>query len=314
MAIGGLPMLFWSRSVSQLSNASRFFTLIGSYARRTAIHPGKDVDVFIKLTKLDRSTSPEVLFGTVKDVLIAEYGPRASAQKRSVNIDFGFDREGFAIDAVPAVRSGQFWAIPDRNTARWIGGESGEGWIETDPEGLGELATAMNSGVSIGDRGAYVPTVKLIRQTRRHHLGDAKPGGLYFELLTYWAFESGIAGSSFAELLAAALRYAATHLSGAELLVDPALGTTYDPQPSLVERAAAAKCFDDLASKAVTALASSRCQAAVLWRTILGQNGRGHCFPIPPGCDEDGHEMKDISAVAAIGSREPSGFAPDRES
>lgn len=288
--------------------------LIGSYARSTAIHPGKDVDVFVKLTELDRSTSPEVVFGAVKDVLIAEYGSRAFAQKRSVKIDFDFDREGFAIDAVPAVRSGHRWAIPDRDTARWIGGESGEGWIETDPERLSELTTAMNSGVSIGNRGAYVPTVKLLRQARRHHLGDAKPGGLYFELLTYWAFEAGISGGSFAELLAVALRYAASHLAGAELLVDPALGSACDPQPSPEERAVAAECFDDLASKAEAALVASRCQAAVPWRAILGQNSRGYCFPIPPGCDEDGREMKDISAVAATGSREPSGFAADCES
>ncbi len=32
--------------------------LIGSYARHTGIYPGKDVDVFVKLTKLDTSANP----------------------------------------------------------------------------------------------------------------------------------------------------------------------------------------------------------------------------------------------------------------
>jgi Second Messenger Oligonucleotide or Dinucleotide Synthetase domain len=287
-------------------------TLIGSYSRSTAIHPGKDVDVFVRLTELDRSTSPEVVFEAVRDVLVAQYGPRASAQTRSVKIDFDSDGEGFAVDAVPAVHAGQRWAIPDRDTARWSGGASGEGWVETDPERLGKLTTATNSGVSVGGRGAYVPTVKLLRQTRRHHLDEARPGGLYFELLAYWAFDHGVGGGSFAELLAAALRYAANQLVGSEQLVDPAIGSAYDPQPNPAERAMAAECFDDLATRAETALMSSRCKAAVLWRGILGENARGRCFPIPAGCDEDGHEMKNIFAVAATGSQEPAGFAADR--
>ena len=56
--------------------------LIGSYRRQTGIYPGKDVDVFVKLTKLDTSTSPADAFAAVRDALTAVYGgagPAAAA-------------------------------------------------------------------------------------------------------------------------------------------------------------------------------------------------------------------------------------------
>jgi hypothetical protein len=67
--------------------------------------------------------------------------------------------------------------------------------------------------------------------------------------------------------------------------------------------------FGDLATKAELALTLSRCPAAALWREILGENDRGPCFPLPPACDEKGNEIKNVAAVAAVGSREASGFA-----
>lgn len=50
--------------------------LIGSYARDTAIYPGKDVDVFTKLPKLDMSMNPRTVFEGVRDVLVATYADR----------------------------------------------------------------------------------------------------------------------------------------------------------------------------------------------------------------------------------------------
>jgi hypothetical protein len=67
--------------------------------------------------------------------------------------------------------------------------------------------------------------------------------------------------------------------------------------------------FADLATKAELALTVARCPAAALWREILGENERGPCFPLPPGCDEKGNEIKNVAAVAAVGSEEASGFA-----
>jgi tRNA nucleotidyltransferase (CCA-adding enzyme) len=48
--------------------------LIGSYARDTGVHPGKDVDVFGKLTALDTSSEPAHIFNEFAKVLENQYG------------------------------------------------------------------------------------------------------------------------------------------------------------------------------------------------------------------------------------------------
>ena len=279
--------------------------LIGSYARHTGIYPGKDVDVFVKLTKLDTSADPAEVFAAVERALTAEYGDRAEPQRRAVKVSFGDD--GFSVDAVPAVKLGARWALPNHDPEKW--GDEDERWIETDPEKMTTLTEQRNKSPKVGERGAYVPTVKLMRQARREHLGDNKPGGLYFEILTYWAFEDGsIKGTSFAEIFASALRAVATQLASDEPLVNPVLDTPYEPAPADADRRAAASTFDGLATKAEEALTVDKCPAAVLWREIIGKNDRGECFPLPPGCDATGKAIGSITGVSARGSREAHGF------
>ncbi|WP_217913847.1 nucleotidyltransferase domain-containing protein [Miltoncostaea marina] len=280
--------------------------LIGSYARHTGIHPGKDVDVFMRLTELTTDADPGEVFDHVAKVLTDEYGERASRQRRSIKVDFEVD--GFAVDAVPAVRSGSRWAIPSRDTDTW-GDPDADRWVETDPLKLGSLTTAMNKDPKVDGQGAYVPTVKLVRQTRKHHLGDAKPGGLYFELLAYRSFEAGVPGESFAEIFAAALRLIADQLASADELTDSALDKPYEPAPEQEELDHAAEVFGELADDAAAALTMERCPAAVIWRRILGDNDRGACFPLPDGCDDEGRSISRVTSTGAVGSREAGGFA-----
>jgi hypothetical protein len=284
--------------------------LIGSYARHTAIYPGKDVDVFTKLTKLDTSANPSTVFGAVRDVLVAKYGERAQPQARSIKVTFPTDgEEDFHVDVVPAVRKGDRWAIPRRDTRRWDAPDVEERWVETDPEKMTELTSDMNATLEVDGQGAYVPVVKLVRQTRWHHRGKEKPGGFYFELMTYWAFAADMDGDSLAEIFARTLRAIAVQLESGAPLIDPILGREYRPVPDPDDRAAAAEVFSDLASRAERALTLDRCPAAAIWRSILGENDRGPVFPLPPGCDEKGNEIKNVAAVAAVGSKEASGFA-----
>lgn len=299
------------RGVLELSEALQKLgiatVLIGSYARRTGIYPGRDVDVFAKLTKLDTSAEPSRVFDAVCQVLVDHYGARAEPQRRSIKVSFDYDGDGFAVDAVPAVRLGGRWALPNRDRDVW--GDPKQRWIETDPEHLGELTSARNSHPKVDGKGAYVPTVKLVRQIRGEHRGDAKPGGLYFEFLTYWAFEQGVEGESFAEILAAALRSIAERLAEGTVVVDPVLGRPYEPAPEPSDLAAASQVIAKLANDAERALEEARCPAAAIWRRIMGRNGRGACFPLPEGCDETGRELAGaVSAVAARGSREAGGF------
>jgi hypothetical protein len=200
--------------------------------------------------------------------------------------------------------------IPRRKPELWTSPQIEERWVETDPEKLAELTVERNKTPKVGAQGAYVPTVKLLRQTRRHHRGDAKPGGFYFELLAYWAFQGGsVDGDCFAEIFAQTLRAVAVQLSSGVPTTDPVLGRPYRPTPDPAELAASAQKFSELAGKAEAALQTDQCKAAALWREILGKNERGWCFGIPAGCDEQGNRVRVAAAVAASGSREASPFA-----
>jgi hypothetical protein len=281
--------------------------LIGSYARETGIYPGRDVDVFVKLTALDTSANPHEVFQVVCQVLVDAFGQRAEPQRRSIKVSFDFDGDGFAIDAVPAVRLGKRWALPNRDREIWDNRD--RRWIETDPEQLSALTEERNKYPTISGRGAYVPTVKLVRQIRSEHLGDAKPGGLYFELLTYWAFQGGVDGESQAEILAKTLRSITTQLGSGSVVTDPALGQSYSPAPEPAVAEAARDIFAALAGEAKAALSAEKCPAAAAWRRIIGRNSRGACFPLPEGCDETGRAIATAAtAVAARGSREAGGF------
>jgi hypothetical protein len=284
--------------------------LIGSYARHTAIHPGKDVDIFARLTNLSvDDTSPAVIFEHVRDLLVAHYGDRAEPQNRSVKVSFDRDGFEFSVDAVPAVRLGQRWAIPRHDVDLWD--DPDERWVETDPEKLTRLSSEQNKTLKIDGQGVYVPTVKLMRQTRSHHLPDQKPGGFYFELMTYWVFDTGrVNAASFAEVFAAALGAVAAELASGAVLIDPVLGSTYKPAPDPTVREHAAVVFAGLAQRAQHALrAESRCEAAKLWREILGSNCEGQCFPLPEGCDESGRALPVTAVGSSRGSREPGPFA-----
>jgi hypothetical protein len=283
--------------------------LIGSYARGTGIYPGNDVDIFTKLEKLDTTAPPSEVFESVRDILTHHYGTRAKPQARSVKIMFSHDAtDDFSVDVVPAVRCGERWAIPTHDPEAWRR-EEGR-WVETDPEHLTVLTTKMNSTVLVSGQGAYVPVVKLMRQARSQHRGDAKPGGLFIELATYDSFRNGVVGDSFAELFAGALTSVASRLVAARSspLIDPALGTPYSPAPEVADLAATATVFSTLAELASQALRADRCKAAVLWRQILGTNDRGQVFPLPPGCDETGAAVSAVTTNRGRGSDEARGF------
>ena len=175
--------------------------LIGSYGRDTGIYPGKDVDVFLRFTRLDTKVEPRAVFNAVWRVIVRKYGQygqgggRAQQQARSVKVLFP-DRDrisggDFSVDAVPAVRHGELWAIPTKDQNRWVEGEGR--WVTTGAVLFGDLSTELNQSASspkVGDRPAYKPIVKLVRQIRETHLGDKRPGGLYLEFVTFEAWRS----------------------------------------------------------------------------------------------------------------------------
>ena len=152
--------------------------------------------------RLDTRAEPRAVFDAVWRVIVRKYGQygqgggRAQQQARSVKVLFP-DRDrisggNFSVDAVPAVRRGDLWAIPTKDQNRWVEGEGR--WVTTGAVLFGELSTDLNQSVStprVGDRPAYKPIVKLVRQVRETHLGDKRPGGLYLEFVTFEAWRSG---------------------------------------------------------------------------------------------------------------------------
>lgn len=298
--------------------------LIGSYSRDTGVYPGKDVDVFVKLTKLDTEAKPKEVYGAVWDALVREYGDaseggRAIQQARSIKVEFPDEDDpddenaGFAVDAVPAVVDGFRWAIPTKDRSRWAGGTGR--WVTTDPERFGSLSSTLSTSQSspvVGGRNAYKPIVKLARQARRIHIGDRRPGGLYVEFMVYEAWNSGlVAGTEWDRLFAQTLRRLADRLAIANWapLIDPSLGTPVEPSLSDQDIADAADTFRSLAELADEALEAANCGAATKWREILGSNDRADpVFPWPPGCGGSATAAVATVVTARRGREEARGF------
>jgi hypothetical protein len=220
----------------------------------------------------------------------------------------------FSVDVVPAVRWDNHWGIPTRDQGLWLRTAPSERWVQTDPEALNDLTTLRNGDLLIAGQGAFVPTVKAVKQIRHAHLHQARPGGLFYEFMLHEGFRSGrVRGQSWADVTASALTFLATRISdaGTNPVCDPALERPYLPTPNAADLERAASKFEELATLANAALRDDKCPAAAKWRAIFGGNGNGDeaVFPLPAGCRADGGVM--IPAVAPNvldGSDEARGF------
>lgn len=261
--------------------------LIGSYKRNVSIRRVKDVDVLSKLPKLPSDCDPRTLLQGFGRVLTAAYGPqRVELQDRSLKVDF--PNLDLAVDVVPArpslARPGlRYIEIPDKHG----------GWQETNPEKLTDLTIEMNKRYD----GDYVPLVKLIRQTRRSNLGK-RPGGFFFEILTYHASMSDLITGSDESLFVSALESIARQLHEVAALGMPVSDPTR-PGESIAIRAtpaqmaAAAGAFNELAAKARQAAHATVCEAALAYQQILGKNDDGDVvFEMPSACNADGTEKQ----------------------
>lgn len=281
--------------------------LIGSYKRNVSIKRIKDVDVFVRLPEFPSDvTSQEVLDKFFK-VLHAEFGTdsdghrRTKRQDRSLQVSFpDYD---LYVDAVPARPhwDGKSWEIPQK-------GDKNE-WVRTNPEALTSLSSEMNAAYD----GFYVPTVKLLRQTRRTVLGAGKkPGGFFIEMATYQAFMSGaVSGSDHAEYYVSALQEVSTIIDS---FVTYGVGVNDPTLPGQIIRIratdeeldAARTAFAAAAASAKVALAEEEGKAALTFQKLLGKNGDGDSvFPMPPGFNEDG--TKRTSAISAGARVVPAG-------
>lgn len=269
--------------------------LIGSYKRHVSIRRVKDVDVLSRTDGLEMTASEALdLFERILSADEAFGEDRVERQDRSIKVTFpDFDLHVDAVPARPAADNSDYWEIPDRE---------GE-WTNTNPEELTRLSSQMNDKYD----DLYVPIVKLIRQTRRANLGK-RPGGLYFEILTYHAFKAGLTGDNLAQLYVAALRSVADQLHevvGGGEVDDPTMEGEYiTVRVTAAQMETAATKFAALATKAEKALEDDTCPAALAFREILGKNSDDEwVFPMPATCNVDGtaKSFNTLSSTATAG-------------
>jgi hypothetical protein len=274
--------------------------LIGSYKRHVSIRRVKDVDVFCRLEESPTDLTPESLLEHFDQVLTLKYGARrVTKQARSVQVAFP-EFDGLYVDAVPARSVDDVWEIPQH--------ESND-WQKTNPEELTILSTSMNRR----HNDLYVPTVKLLRQTRRTLLGK-RPGGLFVELALYKACERGlVSGANHAEFYASALEGAAVliaeHASG-DHIPDPTLpGETVQIRATDAELERAKTEFQAAGVKARDAYTTDdRCAAALAFRDLLGGNDHHEfVFPMPEDCTEDGRKKASATPIVTGDRTVPAG-------
>ncbi len=286
---------------SKLAGCGVSPVLIGSYKRNVSIKRIKDVDVFVRLPNVPNDVSSRDILDRFFKVLHAEFGldsdghRRTKRQDRSLQVSF--PEYDLYVDAVPArpYWDGQTWEIPQK-------GDEDE-WVRTNPEALTSLSSAMNAAHD----GCYVPTVKLLRQTRRALLGKKKPGGFFIEVAAYQAFRSGlVSGSDQAEYYVSALQEISTIINnfvtyGIEVTDPTLLGHTISIRATDDELDAARTCFADAAASARDALdEEDEGKAALKFQKLLGTNGDGDTvFPMPPGFDEDGTKRASVISAGA---------------
>ncbi|MDO3175905.1 nucleotidyltransferase domain-containing protein [Mycobacteroides abscessus] len=279
--------------------------LIGSYARHVSIRHVKDVDVFARLENADDSLAPGAALDAFEEVLVDEYTEdRVERQFRSIKVDFPeFD---LTVDAVPARPCGDNWEIPnkpeDAQRAQWV---------ETNPLKLNELTEEVNGKFLLNGNGIYVPIVKLVRQVRRTWLDD-QPGGLFFELMSYWYFQNDQpSATSVAEYLTMTLEGIATMLPtvASDGLDDPTLpGEKISTKADDKDLETAQEKFREAADLAAAALADDDpCTSAVKWRELLGKTSDCEdIFPLPSYCNDDGTRKK-AAAITSGATTVPAG-------
>jgi hypothetical protein len=294
--------------------------LIGSYKRQVSIRRIKDVDVFGRLTALDDEVLPSTLLSEFERVLKKAFPPvdgktRVRRQARSLQVTFA-EYDGLYVDAVPArpwtsPLGIEAWQLPKRED-----GDDPQGWQATNPDQLTVLTSELNDVDHFN--GFYVPTIKLLRQTRRSLMGKRKPGGLTVEIAALHAFRSGlVTGPTQADYYASALRQTGNVLNNAFVLGlgldDPTIpGEQVVVRGKDEDKRGLAEAFLDAATQAEEALLSSdKCAAAKTFRDLLGKavddvGDTDYVFPMPANCNADG-TAKRFATVTAGDRTVPAG-------
>jgi Second Messenger Oligonucleotide or Dinucleotide Synthetase domain len=271
--------------------------LAGSYKRRTAITPVKDVDV-VCLTTYTKQDDPVRVLGELRRVLGKNYKfDDTVANRRSVMVKL--DGTPLTLDIVPAIATGAREdpiLVPDR-------GGQGElkGWILSNPYRHVTLAEERNAGSpKIHGADSYLSAMKMLRWWRYEQWRNEPkpkqrhPKGFLIEVMGLKLMPA--VASEWAELVlgtmnAIALEYGGFLGSGsAPVLDDPALrGTQIRTKMGAADFDTFLRKIDDARRTVETAIRSSdAAESARLYRAVfgdafpLGEDGgkRAAAFPV----------------------------------
>jgi predicted nucleotidyltransferase len=253
--------------------------IVGSYARKTAIRPLNDVDLFLELDPqvhgARHSREPQLLLEDVQRALRRCYpspGPETRIQGRSVNIEFSRTKIGY--DVIPAFRvhasgSGiaEVYDIPNR---------SRQNWIKTNPEVHKQRCIAANTNAG-GMLNRLIKAAKHWNRGHRYKNGDKPLRSFHLEVMAYGAFTAKPADER------RGLRDLFVSLESGinSRCPDPAgLGPDIDKDLSSVERQQARQMLQTAAQTARAAVQREEQghyqEAWKLWRSLLGPE-----FPAP---------------------------------
>lgn len=248
--------------------------LAGSYRRRTARSPIKDVDVVVMVEEALHDWEPvdvlELLDETLADY--DDYKRRRRSNRRSIQVSLA----SIDMDIVPTVAlfgADAELRIPDRDMKEWM---------RTHPKGHITWVQNLNgSTVKIGTQGTLVPLVKLLKQWKAVRLGDVRhPKGFILE--TFAGYVHDPSADTWAEVFARFLERFLSHYGsykGSGLvpsLPDPGLPGEY------IRTGMTATDFDRLVTEAERSVVTARKaieleaddkegEASILWQQIFGK-------------------------------------------
>ncbi len=243
--------------------------LTGSYARHTKTKPLKDVDIFFCLGSEDRhwrDKPPIEVLREFETVLAEQYGDdETELGRRCVTVEFDkknptTDEDGkvLSVDAVPAIKVGNDFEIPDRVLDRWI---------KTNPKAHADAAVTKNKALNQ----RWKPLVKMLKRWNRSAGKPIKPAFL-IEVMAMDLIQGPLTtDSEEIQRFFAAARTAVT-----QDWPDPAgLGPPVSDQMDAAQRAIAVPALRDAEVRASRArrldASGSTGDALALWREIMGK-------------------------------------------
>lgn len=164
--------------------------LTGSVARKTAIRPLDDVDVFVVLDPAihTRSTTPHETLRLLQRALKKALPQSVELRFQTRSIGLRYSGNDIRLDLVPALPDGERYTIPDRER---------DAWINTAPRAQKALLNAADQRIG----GQLRPLIRLAKCARRHRFAALR--SYHLEVMAWSAFTAppGAYADGFTALL-----------------------------------------------------------------------------------------------------------------